>query len=207
MLSNGISSRLQRLQSAKKCSTCHERPSQKPSAGTTSMGHGLQTAAHTIVVPARNGLAADLIKKFNQMSVAGCDRPATIGRSVVSYRHPLNTSTHQSPHMSAASDDDDDDESDHESDGGDSHAAAPESADDAASLDYDDDSHSCASIASDSSTAVGGESHTTFQEAESEASASKGTSPFLSDSELNRALLEIREFGRNMNISLLDDEM
>ncbi|KAJ2865553.1 hypothetical protein GGH94_002150 [Coemansia aciculifera] len=205
MLSNGISSRLQRLQSAKKCNTCHERPPQKPSAGTISMGHGLQTAAHTIVVPARNGLAADLIKKFNQMSVAGCDRPATIGRSAVPHRHPLNTSAHQSPHMSAASDDDG--ESDHESDGGDSHGAAPESIDDTASLDYDDDSHSCASIASDSSTAVGGESHATFQEAESETSASKGTSPFLSDSELNRALLEIREFGRNMNISLLDDEM
>ncbi|KAJ1902551.1 hypothetical protein LPJ71_005528, partial [Coemansia sp. S17] len=205
MLSNGISSRLQRLQSAKKCNACHERPPQMVSAGTISMGHGWQTAAHTTVVPARNGLAADLIKKFNQMSVTSCDRPATIGRSAASFRHSPNTSTHQSLHMSAASGDED--ESDHESDGGSSHATAPESTDDTASVDYDDDNHSCASISSDSSTAVGEESHTTFQEAESETTASKGTSPFLSDSELNRALLEIREFSLNMNISLLDDEL
>ncbi|KAJ2831547.1 hypothetical protein GGI24_001538 [Coemansia furcata] len=205
MLSNGISSRLQRLQSAKQCNTCHGVPPQMASEGTISAGHGWQATAHTIVVPARNGLAADLIKKFNQMSVAGCDRPATIGRSTASSRHSPNACAHRLLHKFTASDHEGNNESDHEGDC-DSHEVIPESTDDTTSLDYDD-SNSCASIASDISTAVGGEPNTTFQETESETSTSKGTSPFLSDSELNRALLEIHEFSRNMNISLLDEEM
>ncbi|KAJ2696931.1 hypothetical protein H4218_004297 [Coemansia sp. IMI 209128] len=200
MLSNGISTRLQRLQSAKQCRTCHEGPPpQTALAGAMSIGHEWPTTAttHTVVVPARNGLAADLIKKFNQMSVAASDRPATVGRSAASSKRALRKSAYPSLRMSAASDEESD---------SDSLTAAPEAADDSASLNYDD-SHSCASVASESSTAVGEEPYAGFFEAESEASASKGTSPFLSDSELNRALLEIHEFSRNMNICLLDDEM
>ncbi|KAJ2895237.1 hypothetical protein GGI21_005177 [Coemansia aciculifera] len=118
------------------------------------------------------------------MAAAGHDHPATIGRSQPSKsaRLPLR--------MSAASKS--------EYDCG-CQAATPETTD-------DDDSASCASVASESSTAVGEEdSH--MEPKGTTTCTSKGTSPFLSDSELNRALLEIREFGLNMNISLLDDEM
>ncbi|KAJ2458120.1 hypothetical protein GGF42_002270 [Coemansia sp. RSA 2424] len=172
MLSNGISSRLQQLHSVKENKTCHD-------ATAVSAEHGWQ-AASTIVVPARSGLAADLIKKFNQMSAVGHDGLAAIGRSATSTtRHQPNKGARLPLRMSFAIDGEYDDCG--------CQAVVPETAD-------DDDSISCASVGSDSSTAVGG-------------ALSKGTSPFLSDSELSRALLEIREFSRNMNISLLEDDM
>ncbi|KAJ2744243.1 hypothetical protein GGI20_003142 [Coemansia sp. BCRC 34301] len=150
MLSNGISSRLQQLQSVKEGKACHD------AATSVSVEHG-------------SGLAANLIKKFNQMSAAGHGHLATADRSLTpATKHQPSKSTRQPLRLSSASEYDCD-----------CHAAASETTD-------DDDSVSCTSAVSD---------------------GSKGTSPFLSDSELDRALFEIREFSRNMNISLLDDEM
>ncbi|KAJ1996639.1 hypothetical protein GGI04_005700 [Coemansia thaxteri] len=174
MLSNGISSRLQRLQGAQE-GTCRD---------------GLQQHGH---VPARNGLAADLIRKFNQLSSGDCSlAAASIGQSGAGLAcHTQSKEARQAVQRDLFG----------------SRGGGGDSA-----------NRSCASIASDGSTAVDceqaedDERRAAAENPRIEALADAGApqtsaSPFLSDSELDRALFEIQKLSREMDISLADDEL
>ncbi|KAJ2568132.1 autophagy protein atg9 [Coemansia sp. RSA 1813] len=167
MLSSGISSRLRQLQlqrqsqrvSADDSQQPPSSPSKPPVQECASIGHA--RLAPRAEFPARKGLAADLINKFNQMS--SLPASATVGRAPAS-GPPSRGGTAQalfSPLEPAATDVD--------------------------------------------SSSVSSQPLVAVQEGPVERQTAC-SSQFLTDAELDRALLEILEFSRDMNICLFDDD-
>ncbi|KAJ2794117.1 hypothetical protein H4R20_006332 [Coemansia guatemalensis] len=222
MLSNGISTRLQRLQ--------HHKSSPRVEgmshmAEYSTLGHRRQATCTR--VPTKKGLAADLINKFNQLSAvsskgsSGSDRLSTIGRATLAagqqprkgvrqlFQRPDNATP-------PASEDESDAASATARDASSSQETRLQQTGDNVVAAYDEDSI----VADARDTQPHTSADTAAASGRHEPPAANGRelsgsedmqktcprqSVFLSDSELDRALLEIQEFSRNMNICLADD--
>ncbi|KAI8321431.1 hypothetical protein GQ54DRAFT_311779 [Martensiomyces pterosporus] len=195
------------------------------------MTHGRQTssAAH---VPARKGLAADLINKFNQMSASPDSEPAaavlprtqrtstnistsistststsTWGRRSLTPRSAASSMLSEPPNRAKTSPQSATERA----------ACAKKDTETAAVLSSPDrrswsqqqlpsslsQSHA-AIIEPRVDSLVSGDSNTAVSTAEQHQVLAR-PSPFLTDSEMGRALLEIKEFSQEMNLGLLDD--
>ncbi|KAI9500732.1 hypothetical protein GGI25_003928 [Coemansia spiralis] len=215
MLSNGISSRLQQLQQHKDSAGAEEPP--RVTAEYASMGYrrqGLQAK-----IPARKGLAADLINKFNQMSSPAI--PSSGAATVERGAAPAERATSAAATATAS---------------GDIQAICvlpprpasssstpvssqkypqPQPPQQAASEDPNSTATRC------SNSAVGPAADAQPAEAQlprvcaldgrsvedvQAQDRAQSSSPFLTDTELDRALFEIQEFSRDMNISLFGDD-
>ncbi|PIA18432.1 hypothetical protein COEREDRAFT_13973 [Coemansia reversa NRRL 1564] len=252
MLSNGISTRLQRLQHHKS-SPRAEGLSHMPEYST--LGHERQ--ATFTRVPTKKGLAADLINKFNQLSAVSSkgsnngERLSTIGRATLAAgqlpRKGVRQLFHRTENNTPPASDEKRERVDatvgdatirqlfHRTENntppasdekrervdatvGDAtiiqESRLHQTRDNAAA--YDEDSivvdvrDPQPHVLGEKGVASGGHDLSAahgdgLSSAEDAQTACSPRSVFLSDSELDRALLEIQEFSRNMNISLADD--
>ncbi|KAJ2082741.1 hypothetical protein H4R24_001337 [Coemansia sp. RSA 988] len=220
MLSNGISTRLQRLQ--------HHKSSPRAEglshmAEYSTLGHRRQTAYAR--VPTKKGLAADLINKFNQLSAVSDKgssdsvRLSSIGRVTLAAGNPPRKGVRQ---LFQRPNNDTPPTSEEENE------AASTTARDTSSSQgtrrqqtrnnaaaYDEDGivmdvrdaqpHASANTAATSDGHEPPANDSGVLGTQDTQTTCPRQSVFLSDSELDRALLEIQEFSRNMNISLADD--
>ncbi|KAJ2614298.1 hypothetical protein H4S08_001776 [Coemansia sp. RSA 1365] len=220
MLSNGISTRLQRLQ--------HHKSSPRVEglshmAEYSTLGYERQTTFTR--VPTKKGLAADLINKFNQLSAVSSkgsnngERLSTIGRATLAAGQLPRKGVRQLFQRTENSTPPSEEKSE----------VVGASVGDASSIQesrlhqtrdnvavYDEDAivvdvRDLPPHAMEGKEAASGRHELSvthgdgLSRTEDAQTASPRQSVFLSDSELDRALLEIQEFSRNMNISLADD--